>query len=182
MRVPTQPSSPSRSRLALVWLGAGLLCVLLMAAPASATTPFDDTTWNLVGTGSVRIGSVNQTVPVSGTLVLNADRTFTLTDSAQQGAVPEEGVWFVNRNRIVFFPQNFLDQIVELEDEISAELNDGPVEISLLRYFEQASTKNKNGTNALSFQEKADFDLFVVNMNQSFRMSIRIAATGTQVP
>ena len=179
MRPSTHPRRPRRTPLALASLGAGFLCALWMTAPATAGTPFDDTTWNLVGTGSARIGRLNQTVPISGTLMLNADRTFTITDSGQQSSPPEEGVWFVNRDRIVFFPQNFLEQIVDLENEISSDPQTDPVQVSLLRYSEQATFNSRTGL--LSFQERGDFGVFVVNLNQSFPMSVRIVATGTKL-
>ena len=157
--------------------GAILLAIGSLHGLANAG-PLDDTVWNLTGTATVRIGSVGQTVPVSGMLTLNADRTYLLHTNGSPE--PDEvGAWFEYRGKVQLFPQNLLDFVEWLEQQFLAEAGE-PVLISLIKYSQTASLDSKTGM--LKMRSTIQMGAFLPQLNLSLAISGRSNVTGTQAP
>jgi len=158
--------------------GAILLAIVSLHGLANAG-PLNDTVWNLTGTATVRSGSVSQTEPISETLTLNADRTYLLHENGSSG--PDEvGAWFEYRGNVQLFPQNLLDFVEWLEQQISAEPPYEPVRISPIKYSQTASLDSKTGM--LRLRSSLQIGAFFQSSNLALTLSGKSNATGMQVP
>jgi hypothetical protein len=172
----TVPFSP-RCRFA-----AGLILLLSLwcigRPAASRASDFDDTAWNLAGTLSIRIVSSTSTVPMSGTLTLNADRTYVL-DFAGLLVPDEQGVWYEDRGRLFLFTQNLQAEVLALQAALAIAFGE-PVRLELTRATGKGSLDAKSGV--LRVQWASQFTGTLVDGNLSGPVSRNLLLTGTPAP
>lgn len=154
------------------------LLVMVLAATGARASAFDDTTWNLTGTSTARIGNVSQAAPVNATLSIMSDRTYLLVDN--DPSTPDEiGVWFENRGRLLLFTQNILEQILALESALGVATGD-TVRLSILKGSGKASLNSSTGL--LTLQSSFQMSAFLMNANLTLGLSLRSTLTGTLAP
>jgi len=157
--------------------GAILLAIGSLHGLANAG-PLDDTVWNLTGTATVRSGSVSQTESISEMLTLNADRTYLLHTNGSPE--PDEvGAWFEYRGKVQLFPQNLLDLIEWLEQQLLAEAGE-PVRISIIKYSRTASLDSRTGM--LQLRVIIQMGAFLPQSNLALLISAKSSSTGMQAP
>lgn len=146
----------------------------ISSASASAVTP---SMWNLSGITTASALGVKETFPVTGTLMLNADRTYELEIDGDP--IIEMGVWFQDRNKILLFAQNILEQILALEADIAGEVGE-PVELTPTQSKLKVSINKK--TDIMAIGSKARLNAFFPQSNVLLRLSTATKITGTRVP
>ena len=145
---------------------------------ASRASDFDDSAWNLAGTLSIRIAASTSTVPLSGTLTLNADRTYVL-DFAGLLVPNEQGVWYEDRGRLTLFTQNLQAEVLSLQAALAIAFGT-PVRLELLRATGKGSLDAKSGV--LRVQWASQFTGTLTGENLSGPVSRNLLLTGTRAP
>ncbi len=131
-------------------------------------------TYLLTGTAQLRVNSTRATVPVNGSLVLNADRTYILGSDGDE--VPETGVWFKGGKGLVLFQQNLLEQL-EVVREIYAQPPGKPLEINVTRLRNSVRLNQK--TDTLSLRSEIRMNLFYPQKGSQVALSISASLLGT---
>ena len=157
-----------------------LVCLSLGFAGVASAGQFDDTVWNLTGTATIRIGTVQFTSPPFQTvLTLNADRTYSMEDVGSPTA-GETGAWFEYRGRLFLFTQrNILDKIEDMESTFSAEFGE-PVRVVPLRSSGRAGVDRKSGM--LVMQGNSQYVAILQNSNVEVKIVSTVNFKGTQAP
>ena len=153
---------------------ASALADPISSASASAVNP---SMWNLSDITTASALGVKETTPVTGTLMLNADRTYEL--EIDGNPVIEMGVWFQDRNKILLFAQNILEQILALEADIAGVVGE-PVELTPAQSKGGVSINKKSGIMTIS--SKARLNAFFPQSNVLLRLSTATKIKGTRVP
>jgi hypothetical protein len=145
-------------------------------AAASASTPgVPVSMWSLTGTVTARFGRGSATGEATGLLTLYDDRTYLL--AAEGDDVPETGVWFQDRNNLILFQQNILEQLLPFEAGLTEELGE-ETELSLVQLRESAGFKK----GALSLSQNTRFNAYFPGLDLQLPLSISAKLTGSQVP
>jgi hypothetical protein len=143
-----------------------------IASASSAATPVE--VWSLAGTGTAKFGRASATLPLTGLLTLNDDRTYIL--AAEGDDVPESGVWFRDRNNLLLFQQNLLEQILVLEAGLTSDLGE-ETELSLLQLKVRAGAKK----GALSLRQDIRFNAFFPRLDLTLPLVSSVNLTGARV-
>jgi len=154
------------------------LLLIIVTATGTHASGFEDTTWNLMGSATARIGNVSQTAPVNATLSLMSDRNYAIVDD--DPSTPDEtGVWFENRGRLLLFTQNILEQILALESALGVATGD-TVRLSILKGSGKASLNGSTGM--LTLMSSNQMSVFLQNANLTLGLSVRSTLTGALAP
>jgi len=155
-----------------------LLCLSLGFAGVASAGQFDDTTWNLGGSVTIRIGTAQfQSPPIQATLTLNADRTYVL--HSMVSGPDEVGAWFEYHGQILLITQNILDQIEAMESALSSQAGE-PVRVVPLRSSGRVSLDSKTGM--LVVQGKSQVVAILQNSNLTVKILTTVNFKGTQAP
>lgn len=139
------------------------------------TSPVDfDPAWNLGGSRTTRFGSVSESGPITGRLWLSDKRTYVIQIDGDVSR--ERGVWFENRNRLLFFPQNLLEIVQAHEQEIGAEAGE-PVQVSLSRMKSKVSINTRSGV--LSMKGANQWKIFMPQSAREDRLSESFKLAGS---
>jgi len=118
----------------------------------------------VTGTFTRRIGHDIETRTVDGTIFLNANRTFLL--DLGKGEVVHEGLWFMDRSRILLYPENLLDQTSAIEQEIATQFG-APARLELIEVRDAGQIDSRTGAIRLTLEH---------------RQSVMLADSGVVVP
>ena len=105
----------------------------------------------VAGTVTMRLGHTIETRAVNGTIFLNADRTFRL--DLGTGEVAHEGMWFMDRSRILLYPENLLDQTLAIEQEIAMQFGE-PARLELLAVRDAGKIDSLTGAIQLTLDRR----------------------------
>lgn len=153
-----------------------ILVVTLGTGVSKAGAP-QASLWDLSGIATAKVGKVSETVPVSGMLGFNADRTYVFQIDGEPLA--DTGVWFTDRRKLLLFTQNLLEQILALEADLQTIVGE-PVEITPTKSKGKISINSKTGL--LSVNQSTAFNAFFPNSNVKLRITLNLRMTGAEVP